>query len=304
MTPFAFFLILASAGLHATWNMIAKKSGASLAFYTFLGAMGFAWSQFIRLFTPIHFFALPPAFHLWLAGMLVGEFCYAFGIRLAYRSLDMSTAYPMMRSIPLLLLAGITSLLGLGKPLTLHAVTGMAMVFAGCLAIPLRTFADFKPSRYFDRSFGYIMLVAIGTTIYTLCDSQAQRVMLDYVHAGGVTISKPLVSLTYYCFRAATLWPALCIVTACGATSRAEAAELWRHRSWMPIVAGVCSSLTYVLVLVSMNFVSNVSYVQAFRQIGLLFGLLEGVFILKERCTAPKVLGVILIMAGLAVSVL
>lgn len=304
MTPLAFVLILLSAGLHATWNMIAKKTGASLAFYTLLGAMGFSWSQFVRLFTPLHFFSLPPAFHLWLAGMLVGEMLYAFGLRLSYRTLDMSTAYPMMRSIPLLLLAGITAAFGFGKPLAPHAMAGMAMVFAGCLLIPLRRFADFNPSRYFDRTFGYVMLVALGTTCYTLCDSQAQRVMLDYVRDGGMEVSRPLVSLTYYCFRAATLWPVLCVVTACGATSRAEAAELWRSRSWMPFVAGVCSSLTYVLVLVSMNFVSNVSYVQAFRQIGLLFGLLEGVFVLHERCTAPKVTGLALILAGLAVSVL
>ena len=68
--------------------------------------------------------------------------------------------------------------------------------------------------------------------------------------------------------------------------------------------AGSCSSLTYILVLVAMHFVTNVSFIQAFRQIGLLFGLLEGVFVLKERCTAPKLLGTLLILAGLAVSVL
>lgn len=31
MTPLAFVLILASAAFHATWNMVAKKEGASLA---------------------------------------------------------------------------------------------------------------------------------------------------------------------------------------------------------------------------------------------------------------------------------
>ena len=63
--------------------------------------------------------------------------------------------------------------------------------------------------------------------------------------------------------------------------------------------AGVCASLTYLLVLVAMNFVTNVAYVQAFRQIGLLIGLVEGVFILHERCTAPKFAGFALILAGL-----
>ena len=59
-----------------------------------------------------------------------------------------------------------------------------------------------------------------------------------------------------------------------------------------------------MLVLIAMNFVTNVSYVQAFRQIGLLIGMLEGIFILKEKCTVPKIVGITLILSGLVLSVL
>ncbi|MBP5544457.1 MAG: hypothetical protein ILM98_10295 [Kiritimatiellae bacterium] len=300
MTPLAFVLILASAGLHATWNMIAKKQGASLAFYAILGTVGLAWSSFFRLYSPLHFVGQPPAFYAWLVGMLLSELTYARGLHLSYTSLDMSTAYPMMRSIPLILLAVITAVFGFGKPLGPHALFGLAMVFAGCLVIPLRRFSDFSPALFLDRNFLYVILVALGTTGYTLCDSQAQRVML----AAAPDVSKPIVSITYYAFRAMTLTTLLWIVVLAGRHTRMEALDIWRRRSWMPLVAGACSSLTYVLVLVAMNFVTNVSYVQAFRQIGLLFGLLEGVFILHERCTAPKVVGLALILGGLAVSVL
>ena len=62
--------------------------------------------------------------------------------------------------------------------------------------------------------------------------------------------------------------------------------------------------MTYALVLMAMNFATNVAYVQAFRQIGLVFGLLEGVLILRERCRAPKLAGIAFILVGLAVSVL
>ena len=304
MTPLAFFLILASAGLHATWNMIAKKTGASLAFYALLGTIGALWASGVRFFTPLHFFSQPREFYVWLAGMTASELCYAMGLRLAYRALDMSTAYPMMRSIPLLLLAGITTAFGFGDPLGPFALVGMAMVFAGCLVLPLRRFSEFSPSRYLDRNFGYILLVALGTTGYTLCDKQAQLVMREAAEAAHLAVSKPVLALTYYSFRVITLVTVLWIVVFCTRTSRAEAAELWRKRDWRPFVAGCCSSLTYVLVLMAMNYVSNVSFVQAFRQIGLLFGMLEGVFILKERCTAPKVVGLALVLVGLVVSVL
>ena len=53
-----------------------------------------------------------------------------------------------------------------------------------------------------------------------------------------------------------------------------------------------------------MNHVNNVSYVQGFRQLGLVIGMLEGIFILKERCTLTKVLGVTLIVSGLVMTVI
>ena len=300
MTSVAFFLVFASAVLHATWNMMAKKTGASLAFYAVLETVGAFWSFAVWFLTPIRYFAMPAAFHGWLAAMLVSELLYATGLRLSYRALDMSAAYPLMRAIPLPLLAIITSVCSFGKPVGCIAALGMAMVFAGCLLVPLRRFGDFSPSRYLDRNFLFIAMVALGTTGYTLCDSQAQRVMM----AAAPGVSRPMVSLTYYAFRMATLVPTLWLVVFCGRESRAEAVELWRARSWIPPVAGCCSFLTYMLVLVSMNFVTNVAYVQALRQIGLVFGLLGGVFVLKERCHAPKVLGVVLILAGIATMML
>ena len=72
----------------------------------------------------------------------------------------------------------------------------------------------------------------------------------------------------------------------------------------MPFAAGAFASLTYITVLIAMNYVSNVSYVQVFRQLGLIFGLLGGIFILKERPALPKFIGVVLIITGLIITVL
>ncbi len=300
MTPLAFFLIVASAGLHATWNMIAKKERMTIGFYAILGSIGAIWSSFVRFVTPIHFFSMPANFYLTLTGMLAGEMFYGFGLVLAYRTLDMSSAYPMMRSLPLLFIAGLTMLFGIGETLTPCAMVGMAVVFVGCLMMPLKQFSDFKPKNYLNRGMLFIITVACGTTLYTIFDKLSQNVMRE----AFPEVSKPLLSMTYYSFRATTLSIVLWIVALSFPTTRAEVADMWRRRSWMPVLAGLCSSLTYLLVLMSMNFVSNVSYVQAFRQLGLPIGMLEGFFILKERCTAPKIAGIILILGGLALSAL
>ena len=299
MSLLAFVLIIASAGLHATWNMIAKKERMTIGFYAILGSIGAIWSSWVRFVTPLGFFAMPGKFYLTLAGMLVGEMFYGFGLVFAYRALDMSTAYPMMRSLPLLFIAAITMLCGLGEPLTLCAMIGMAVLFAGCLMMPLRNFSDLKLRNYLNRGMLYIIIVASGTTLYTIFDNLSQSVMRE----AFPEVAKPMISMTYYSYRAVTLSIVLWIVALSFPSTRAEVVEMWRRRSWMPILAGLCSSLTYVLVLLSMNFVTNVSYVQAFRQVGLLIGMLEGVLILKERCTAPKVAGIVLILGGLALSV-
>ena len=72
----------------------------------------------------------------------------------------------------------------------------------------------------------------------------------------------------------------------------------------MPVLAGLFASMTYVLVLLAMNYVSNVSFVQVFRQIGLIFGVAGGVIFFKESLTLPKLLGMGLIFTGLVISVL
>ena len=44
--------------------------------------------------------------------------------------------------------------------------------------------------------------------------------------------------------------------------------------------------------------------VQGFRQLGLVIGMLEGILILKERCTLTRVVGITLIVSGLVLTVL
>ena len=90
----------------------------------------------------------------------------------------------------------------------------------------------------------------------------------------------------------------------CVKEDREEAKEFFRTKDFMPLIAGCFSSTTYILVLLAMNFVSNVAYVQVFRQLGLPVGMFAGVFFLKEKCTATKIVGVSLILGGLTLSVL
>ena len=300
MSILAFVLIFCSAGLHASWNFIAKKSHMNLPFYATLVAVDALMGAWI-------WFALPPGlpqlgrgFYAALCGTALGETLYCLGLILAYRKMDMSSAYPMMRSLPLLLTALVTALLGWGDPLSVTAKIGMCVVFAGCMIMPLDKFSDFRLSSYLDRKIVFVLMAACGTTAYTICDSRAQELMRLCMP----DVSKTMIACTYYELRHLAVLIPVGILTLALPVARTEAAALRKSGFGAALLAGFFAGLTYILVLVAMNYVKNVSYVQAFRQLGLVIGMLEGILILKERCTLTKILGIVLIVSGLVMTVI
>ena len=300
MSILAFFLIFCSAGLHASWNFIAKKSHMNLPFYATLVVVDALMGAWI-------WFALPPGltqlgrgFCAALCGTALGETLYCLGLILAYQRMDMSSAYPMMRSLPLLLTALVTALLGWGDPLSVTAKIGMCVVFAGCMIMPLDKFSDFRLSSYLDRKIVFVLMAACGTTAYTISDSRAQELM----RLGMPDVSKTMIACTYYELRHLAVLIPVGIITLSHPGARREAAELRKNGFGAPLLAGFFAGLTYILVLAAMNYVKNVSYVQAFRQLGLVIGMLEGILILKERCSLTKILGIVLIVSGLVMTVI
>ena len=54
MTFTAFFLIVFSAVLHASWNLVAKRSSMSLSFYTLIGVAACTIWLHVQFWTPSH----------------------------------------------------------------------------------------------------------------------------------------------------------------------------------------------------------------------------------------------------------
>ena len=300
MTLFAFILIVLSAGLHASWNLIAKRSTMSVAFYAVICMTAASFWIHTQFWTPVDVPGLPKLFFVYLLCSIFSDLCYCLGLVRAYRTMEMSTAYPMMRSLPLLLTAAVTSAAGWGAPLTPLALAGMAIVFVGCMMMPLKDFSSFKWKDYVSSKMFFVFIVACGTTGYTIFDSQAQQVLRE----ACPDLAKPVVSMTFYSTRGIFLSTLMGIAVLLFPGEKQNFAAFFKERNWRPFAAGAFASLTYILVLIAMNYVSNVSYVQVFRQLGLIFGLLGGILILKERPALPKFIGVALIITGLVITVL
>lgn len=300
MSFFAFVLIVSSAILHASWNLMAKKNQMTVPYYAIICTVApiLWWHTF--LWTPVQVTALPLRFWLCVGGCVLSEIVYCHGLMLTYRHWEMSTAYPVMRSLPILLTVCVTSLLGLGKALGVCSQVGMGVVFLGCMMMPLKSFGEFSLRRYVTFSMVFVLLAACGTTGYTLFDSESQKALRSVAPEVGPVA----ISVTYYTLRDSALTSALWLLTLVVPTYRAQARDYFVRFDKGPWLAGICASATYLLVLFAMNFVDNVSYVQVFRQLGLPVGMIAGILILKESCSKPKIIGVALIVLGLVLSAL
>ncbi len=302
MTLTAFILIVISAAMHVAWNTIAKKTHTSVPLYTLICTTAMLTWLHVQFWTPIHVLSLPTKFWLFTIGSVLSDaVLYCIGLTLSYARLEMSTAYPIMRALPILMTMLFTGLFGLGAPLSIFAKFGIVLVFIGCLHMPLKSYADFKFSNYLTISMLCVLMAALGTTGYTIFDSQAQKALKTAVE--GMGFSKTTISVTYYSTRGICLSTTLWLMSLSTAHNRKIMADFIRKRDWHPLVAGACASATYMLVLLSMHYVTNVSYVQVFRQMGLPFGMLAGIFILKEKCAAIKFIGCALIIIGLTLTV-
>ncbi len=297
MTFTAFVLLFCSVFLHAGWNLIAKSNRPSMAFYTLMSATGATVSLPFFLLSEWRLAALPPSFFGLCAASIGFEAIYVYGLARAYRSNDISLVYPVMRALPVLLTAALTLLFGIGRPFGPVVFGGMAMIACGCLVMPFPSLRRIDLSVWRNRVTIFILLGAAGTTGYTLCDSRAMGLIRESCASGTAGLTATLGFL--FIIECGLCLSSFLVVL----SDRRERALFSRMvgRTIYPVLAGCCSSCAYVLVLLAMGYVSNVSYIQAFRQLSLPVGFFFGVFVLREKGSFAKIFGLGLILAGLLV---
>ena len=174
------------------------------------------------------------------------------------------------------------------------------MIVVGCLFIPLPSFRDLKLSNYQNRTTAFALLAAFSTAGYSLVDNHATELMRGLSDATGTALASPWqVSLAYVALQSAfsaiwMIWFVLSTQTQ-RRTFRQMCAKQWR----IGLLTGVLMLGTYALVILSMAFVSNVSYVVAFRQLSIPLGVLFAVIGLGESLKLPKIVGVFITFIGL-----
>lgn len=236
---------------------------------------------------------------MWGLLIITGFFgsMYDIGLINAYRLSDISQTYPMTRSLPVLLVPLVCFFIGYGKPLPPLAILGMIIIAVGCLLIPLQSAGASFLKNYLQPALLFVLLTAAGTTGYTIIDSMGMKLIKP--HFSPISAALLYLSIEYIsCFL--FLLPYVLF-------SRRERHEFRLIRKYslhFPLMTGLIIPCSYILILLAMQFASNVSFVVAFSQFSIFIGVLLGILVLKEKATYFKIAGVFLIFAGLILAAL
>jgi phosphonate utilization associated putative membrane protein len=267
--------VLGAGILHAGWNALLKSApgGDALLDTATVVAGSAVWGLAVVPFVPL------PATASWpyMAVSATIHFGYYLTLAQAYRTGDLSFAYPLMRGTAPLIVA----LLGvafLGELPTALMAAGILLISVGIVSIA------FVQHRSHPRAAAYWAFAnAAIIAAYTLVDARGVRASGNA--AGYVSWLIFLEGLPFL------LWVL---------RRRGRAAVQYvRSSAARGLIGGACSLAAYGIVLWAMTR-APVAAVAALRETSVLFAALMGSLWLKERFGFPRLAGAVSVVLGIA----
>lgn len=269
-------LILLSALMHAGWNFLVKNGHDGQ-----LDTVGFAVGCSIIAIWLLPMVGLPnSACYPWLAATLVVHVAYFLLLAEAYKHVDFSLAYPLMRgSAPVFI---VLMAPWLGEVMSALQIVGVVMIALG-LGLPACVGKPWKADNH--RSLMICLVNAVVIALYT---------MLDGI---GVRLSGHAASYTLWLFLFNS-WGILAVII-----WRRSLAEVTQHmrQNWRKSILGAAMSMTsYGIVLWAMTQTS-IPAVAALRETSVIFAALLGAWFLREQMGVWRILGAAFVGSGAAV---
>lgn len=272
--------MLASAFIHASWNLLAKRAKGGIGFLYLFSLMTLAVYGPVAL---VYYLVATPQFTLVHLGFALGSSLIHVGyfvfLQRGYRVGDLSLVYPLARgSGPAL--ATLLAVLVVGERPGTQALAGTAIVVVSVFVLSGGS-GLLAPARRSAVIYGLVTGMFIG--VYTVWDG----------YAVGVLAAAPLLfTFVGEAGRVVVLTPLV-------AGKRAEIAAAWREHRREALGVAVLSPLAYLLVLSAMRF-TPISLVAPTREVSILIGALMGTRLLSEGEGSRRLLGAIGMVIGVA----
>ena len=294
----AIVIVIISALLHAGWNVLGKSNQGSGS--SFFLASGFAAAAILTpyLIWYVHSvglsnISLPFWQLLFLSGIC--QIIYLIGLGIAYKQADIGVIYPMARALPVLMV-GLGTVL-IGYELSTNQWIGFTLITLGCLFVPLKQFSELRLKAYLNLSVLWALIAAIGTTGYSIIDKEA-LLLLEPLSTPSITNKHTAIFYLGIQFWAIVIPLSVWLLVS---NQKIEFYNAWLLRK-RATLAGIMMASTYGLVLFAMTMTENVSLVVALRQVSIIFGVVMGIYFLKEKWHVTRGVGVVFIIAGLVIS--
>jgi drug/metabolite transporter (DMT)-like permease len=283
MSPTALSLVLGAAVLHALWNFAAKLApdGGAVFVWLYFAASTLLWVPLTLVWSIWH--PLHP--HLaWVVGAAVSaglHVVYSLVLQRGYALADMNLVYPLARGTGPLVTV-LFAIAVLGERLGAIELGGALLIVAGIAVI---AFVRGQPSGRLSRRRGILYGVATGLTIaaYTLWDA----------HSVNALAIPPLPYFTIsLVIQTAVLAP--------GVWGRRRSVGAHFEVEWRQVaVVAIMSPLAYVFVLQAMRL-APVALVAPTRETSIVVGGLLSWLVLREPNPARRLVGSVIVLAGIA----
>jgi drug/metabolite transporter (DMT)-like permease len=279
MPILALLLLLTSAFLHALWNLLLKRSQEKYS------AMG--WQVLISgilAFFLLIFTGFPPR-SMWLLALISMslEAVYFILLSSAYSDHDFSLVYPIARgTAPAFLM--LWSILFLRENPSVGGIIGISMVVGGMVIIGATSLIQSRGSRLRLKGVLTALAVALIISLYTFIDGTAVKHGPPLPYALTMFMLVPILTTTYTVRRFG--WKYF--------------ASAWSGPRIPLILAAALGVVAYLLALIAYTF-APLSYSGAIREVSVVIGAFLGWQFLEEKMGGTRVLGSIVIFAGILV---
>lgn len=286
MSPIVILLVAIAAALHVLWNTLVKTCTDKPSFAVLTSILGaLVISPFYMV---VRCYGIAPmGIHLWGYAALSGLFEALYTILLfqAYGEGDLSVVYPLSRGVApvfTILLGGIL----LGDTITIAHGTAVMVIIMGvgtvCISTAIHSGTGLKGA-------GILLAISTGLMIagYHLVDRGAMA------HPDTPHPLEYLFAMHLFLAFFVTIW----VVFISG--RRRQIINEWYSNRRGIIIVGLCVPMAYFFIIIALKY-SNVTYVAAARNVGILFSTIVGWLFLKEHITPLRAAGSIIIAFGVA----
>ncbi|MCU0854097.1 MAG: DMT family transporter [Rhodobacteraceae bacterium] len=271
-----FLAVLVAAFLHAFWNALIKVGANKQASMLVLTLGNAASGLAVAAFRP---FPAPEVWP-WLLGSGLMHMSYQLFLAYAYEQGDLSRVYPIARGAAPMIVLGVTAALAIdvvqGQELAGVLVLGLGIVLMARGAL-----ANGESRRMLPFAFGS----ACATAGYTLIDGLGARVSGD-----------PVTYVAWLLVVAAVFYTPAIIAL------KGRAVAIVPPRAWaVGLLAGACSFAAYAIAVWAMTL-APLALVAALRETSILFAVLIGWLVFRERMDATKATAALLIVGGVVLT--